>query len=579
MTVEDLKTQGNKAFSSGDFKTAIGFFSQAIEQDPKNHVLFSNRSACHASLKDYVKALEDAEETVKLNPSWAKGYSRQGAAYYGLARYKEAVDAYKAGVQLEPANAQLKKGLEDAESALAEMEMGFGGNGSPFAKLFQGDVFAKIAGNPKLAPYLSQPDFMAKVRDCQSNPRAVDQYMQDPRMMNLVFALMGIDASAMGTNPMEQDGDDNMPPHVPESAQSRPTPTPAAQKKPEPEPMEEDVSEEEAERRKKRKESDAAKEKGTAHYKKREFEEALKAYDQAWALDETNIAVLTNKSDFFDVNGSHPSAVLFEMGKFEECIKVSEEAVEKGRELRVDYKLVARHLNDLANAIKYYQKSLSEHRTKEVLEKLREVEKAKKLADKEAYRSVPLSDEAREKGNVLFKESKFADAVPFYTEAIKRNDADPRNYSNRAACYVKLMALPEAERDCEEAIKLDENFVKAYIRKASIQHAKRDFVKAMEVLQDAKSRDVDGKHANEIEQWMVKCYAGMNEVQSGANREETVKRAMNDPEVQRVLGDPVMQTILQQMKEDPSAFSDHMKNPAVAAKIRTLINAGIIQMK
>jgi hypothetical protein len=36
---EEFKKQGNDAFSAGKFDEAIGFFSQAIEIDPSNHVL------------------------------------------------------------------------------------------------------------------------------------------------------------------------------------------------------------------------------------------------------------------------------------------------------------------------------------------------------------------------------------------------------------------------------------------------------------------------------------------------------------------------------------------------------------
>lgn len=103
------------------------------------------------------------------------------------------------------------------------------------------------------------------------------------------------------------------------------------------------------------------------------------------------------------------------------------------------------------------------------------------------------------------------------------------------------------------ALKHDPNFVKGYIRKAAVLIAKRDFMKAMDWLKDAKEKDTEGKSANEIDQLVAKCYAGLNEVQSGANREETLKRAQNDPEVQKILADPVMQNILQQMQQDPSA--------------------------
>lgn len=58
-------------------------FSQAIEIEPENHVLYSNRSGAWASKKDFDKALEDANITTELKPDWAKGWGRKGAALHG----------------------------------------------------------------------------------------------------------------------------------------------------------------------------------------------------------------------------------------------------------------------------------------------------------------------------------------------------------------------------------------------------------------------------------------------------------------------------------------------------------------
>lgn len=58
-------------------------FSQAIEVEPVNHVLYSNRSGAYASLKNFDKALEDADKTTELKPDWAKGWGRKGAALHG----------------------------------------------------------------------------------------------------------------------------------------------------------------------------------------------------------------------------------------------------------------------------------------------------------------------------------------------------------------------------------------------------------------------------------------------------------------------------------------------------------------
>lgn len=64
--------QGNAAFKAGRFEEAAEHFSAAIALDPSNHVLYSNRSAAHASLKRYDAALADAKKTVELKGDWAK---------------------------------------------------------------------------------------------------------------------------------------------------------------------------------------------------------------------------------------------------------------------------------------------------------------------------------------------------------------------------------------------------------------------------------------------------------------------------------------------------------------------------
>ena len=62
MSVDELKNEGNKAFQAKDYDKAIELFSKAIEQDPNNFVLWSNRSAAKAGKKQWQAALEDAEQ-------------------------------------------------------------------------------------------------------------------------------------------------------------------------------------------------------------------------------------------------------------------------------------------------------------------------------------------------------------------------------------------------------------------------------------------------------------------------------------------------------------------------------------
>ena len=64
--------QSNTACQNGDFPQAIQLYSEAIQLDPANHILYSNRSAAHIKLGQFSKALQDSVKAKQLNPEWPK---------------------------------------------------------------------------------------------------------------------------------------------------------------------------------------------------------------------------------------------------------------------------------------------------------------------------------------------------------------------------------------------------------------------------------------------------------------------------------------------------------------------------
>ncbi|KAG8842520.1 Hsp90 cochaperone [Tulasnella sp. 330] len=562
-----LKDAGNKAFAAKQYSEAIDHFTQAIQLDRNNHVLWSNRSASKAGLKDWLGALEDADQTIKVNPKWSKGYARRGAALHGAHRYAEAITAYEEGIKIEDSPA-LQKGLKEVKDAqareeAAEEEADMGGLGKMFS---DPNLIAKLASNPKTQPLLSDPAFVAKV----------------------LGALMGIDMQGFerpegstelppGVTPMSPPSASSPSPASSAKAAASAAPQPPSTKVPEPkdEPMEEV---EETEEDKQKKEALELKAKGSELYKKRDFTPAAENFQKAWDLWPHDITFLTNLA-----------AVQFEAGDYDAAISTCEKAVEHGRELRADFKIIAKAFgrigtaymrkDDMDNAIKFFSKSLSEHRTPDILNKLRDCEKLKKERDATAYINPEEAEKAREEGNTKFKAGDFAGAVKSYTEAIKRSPNDPKGYNNRSNAYTKLMALPEALKDAEKAIEVDPKFIKAYIRKSVVLCSMREYTKAMEAAQEGSEHDVDQKHAAELEAQMQKCAAGLYSERSGETEEETLARATRDPEVAKIMQDPIMQQILQQAQSDPASLQDHMKNPQVRANIQKLVAAGIIKTR
>ncbi|GCE98110.1 Hsp90 cochaperone [Zygosaccharomyces mellis] len=569
MSADEFKQQGNAAFVAKDYVKAIDLFTKAIEvSETPNHVLYSNRSACYASDKKFKEALKDAEECVKISPNWSKGYNRVGAAQFGLSQLDEAEKSYKKALELDSSNKAARDGLEHVQSSKAGPQMPDLG----LSQMFNDpNLIQNLKNNPKTSDMMKDPQLVAKLEGYRNNPQSISQDLfTDRRLMTIMAALLGIDLN-MGDS--GAGGEQKQEPAKP--AEQKPKQESEQEPKQEPESME--VDEESSSKAS----AEAEKTEGNKFYKARQFEEAIEHYNKAWELHK-DITYLNNRS-----------AAEFEKGEYDTAIKTLTDAVEEGRELRADYKTIAKSfarignsyykLKDLRKAVEFYNKSLTEHRTGDVLNKLRSTEKELKKVEAEAYINPEKAEEARLQGKEFFTKGDWPAAVKAYTEMVKRAPQDVRGYSNRAAALAKLMSFPEAIEDCDKAVSIDPNFVRAYIRKATAQIAVKEYAAALETLTIARERDAQvNKSANvrEIDQLYAKASSQRFQPASdNESPEQTYERAMRDPEVASIMKDPVMQSILSQAQQDPAALQEHIKNPEVFRKIQVLIQAGIIRTR
>lgn len=252
-------------------------------------------------------------------------------------------DAFEEALKLDPNNAQAKSGLAavkravDAEASADASGGSSGGLGSMFS---DPNLIQKLATNPKTSGLLADPSFMQKLQNLRNNPNNIGNEMQDPRFLQVMGVLLGIDMSFDGTsgekNGIGKSGagdskdleeDIPMSDARPSSVKS-PPPTKPSKAEPEPEP--EPENEDDIAAKKAKEEADDEKKLGTEKYKQRQFDPAIDHYDKAWQLHK-DITYLTNKS-----------AAQFEKGDYEGAIETCRKAIEEGREVRTDFKIIAK---------------------------------------------------------------------------------------------------------------------------------------------------------------------------------------------------------------------------------------------
>lgn len=571
-----FKAAGNAALQAGKASEAIENYTKAINLDGANHVYFSNRSAAYLKKGDAANALEDANACVGLNPDFAKGYSRKGAALHALKRYNDSIAAYQEGLERFPGDSGLKNGMEDVKRekdlppGAAGGGIGGGGGGGAAGGLFSPAMMAQMAMDPRMRPYLSDPDVMAKIKSVQQNPNLMPSILQDQKIMEMFGLLM----SEAG------DDDDDVVNRSPSSASAR-----AAHSKKEegPKPMEVDedwsnLPPKEREAKEAEKNARLKKEEGNEFYKKREFEKALVAYDEAIAFDPTNMTFLSNKA-----------AVYFTQKKYDECIEECKKAMEVGKEHKAPFEDRAKALTraakayqkkgDLGNAIKMCNEAQLESYDKDTQRMLKSLELEKKKKDAADYQSEEKAEEAKQRGNDYFRDKDFANAVAEYEDAVKRAPKNAAIRNNLSAALCKIMDFNGAKTQIETALELDPTYVKAWARKGDIEFLMKEFHKSMDSYQKGLELDPDN----------APCKEGLRKVTMQINygratmtdeqKKEQADHAMADPEIQSILTDPVVQQVLRDFGENPAAAQKAMADPGMRAKIQRLIASGIVETR
>ncbi|NXM03106.1 RPAP3 protein, partial [Tyrannus savana] len=138
----------------------------------------------------------------------------------------------------------------------------------------------------------------------------------------------------------------------------------------------------------------------------------------------------------------------------------------------------------------------------------------------------------KEKGNNYFKQGNFDEAIKCYTRGMHSDPYNPVLPTNRASAFYRMKKFSVAESDCNLALALDKNYVKAYMRRGAarfalknLQGAKEDYEKVLEL--DANNFEAK----NELK----KIDQALSSKASSEQKEfEDVRTGLTDGEKQRI---------------------------------------------
>ena len=181
---DEEREKGNEYFKEQKYPEAVKHYTEAIRRNPTDPKAYSNRAASYTKLGAMPEALKDAEKCIELDPSFVKGYTRKGAVQFFMKEHDKALETYQAGLKLDPNNQEL---LDGVRRCVDQINKASRGDLTPEElKERQG----KAMQDPEIQNILTDPVMRQVLIDLQESPKAAQDHMKNPMVMNKIQKLV-----------------------------------------------------------------------------------------------------------------------------------------------------------------------------------------------------------------------------------------------------------------------------------------------------------------------------------------------------------------------------------------------------
>ncbi|KAL6260272.1 hypothetical protein P5V15_007804 [Pogonomyrmex californicus] len=172
---EEEKELGNQKYKDGDYPAAIKHYSEAIRRNPDDPKYYSNRAACYTKLAAFDLGLKDCEKVVELDPKFIKGWIRKGKILQAMQQQGKALTAYQKALELDSQNSEALEGYRScAVSASSNPE----------------EVRKRAMADPEIQNILRDPAMRLILEQMQSDPRAIQDHLQNPDIAAKLLKLL-----------------------------------------------------------------------------------------------------------------------------------------------------------------------------------------------------------------------------------------------------------------------------------------------------------------------------------------------------------------------------------------------------
>jgi len=171
------KEKGNDFFKKGKFPEALKHYTEAINRNPSDAKIYSNRAACYTKLAEFNLGLKDCEECIRLDPTFVKGYIRKAKIEYGLKQYSKAEESYKKALEICPDNSDALNGLRETQSQSTSDPA---------------EIRKRAMNDPEVQNILRDPAMRMILDQMQSDPKALQEHLRNPEISAKIQKLMQV---------------------------------------------------------------------------------------------------------------------------------------------------------------------------------------------------------------------------------------------------------------------------------------------------------------------------------------------------------------------------------------------------